>query len=273
MLIRPRHALLAVACLALSSIGVLAQALPTSQPRILQIFQERIKVGHAADHVRTESGWPAAYERAKSPDHYLALSSMTGPQEVWFMNPWESYAAWGKSMQRDDSNDALAADIERISAADAVHVESMTILEAMARPDLSHGAFPDLNKQRFWEITVMRIRPGQDEAFAAAANAYKAIATRNMPNARWRVYQIMSGMTGPAYLIISSVESFDKFDVSMAEGMEAMKAMTSEERALFKKFDAEALINTVSNKYRLDPDMSYVAAETKAADPAFWSKK
>lgn len=273
MFTRPRHVLFAVACLALTAAGAFAQALPTTQPKLLQIYRERIKVGHAADHVRTESGWPAAYEKAKSPDYYLALSSMTGPQEVWFMSPWESYAAWGKSMQRDEANEALGADLDRVAMADAAHVDSMTILEAMGRPDLSHGTFPDIGKQRFFEITVMRIRPGQDEAFAAAAKAYKALATRAMPNARWRIYQVMSGMVGPAYLIVSSVEAFDKFDMSMAEGMGAEKAMTPEERALFKKFDAEALINVESNKYRLDPNMSYVSAEVKATDPGFWSKK
>ena len=49
--------------------------------------------------------------------------------------------------------------------------------------------------------------------------------------------------------------------------------MTPAERDVFKKFDTEALINAESNKYRLDPSMSYVSAETRASDPAFWSKK
>jgi len=29
----------------------------------------------------------------------------------------------------------------------------------------------------------------------------------------------------------------------------------------------------VSNKFQLDAGMSYVSAETKATDPAFWNKK
>ena len=117
----------------------------------------------------------------------------------------------------------------------------MRILEAMARPDLSHGSYPDLNKQRYWEITIMRIRPGQDEAFATAAKAYKAMASRGMPNARWRVYGITAGMPGPTYLIFSSVNTFSQFDTMVAEGMGAEKVMTAEERAIFKKFDTEAL--------------------------------
>jgi hypothetical protein len=143
----------------------------------------------------------------------------------------------------------------------------------MARPDLSHGTYPDLNKQRFWEITIMRVRPGHDDQFAAAAKAYKALAARSMPNAKWRVYEVSAGMPGPTYLIFSSVESFGQFDAAFSEGMAGEKTVTAEERAVFQKFNTEALINAESNKYRLDPAMSYVSPETKAADPAFWSKK
>ena len=268
-----RHSIPALALLAIGATSAFGQALPTSQPKLLQIYREQVKVGHAAAHAKIESGWPAAFAKAKSPDYYLALASITGPNEVWFMSPWDSYTAWGKATARDAANVELSAELDRLSLADGEHVDAMRVLEATARPDLSHGTYPDLNKQRFWEITVMRIRPGRDDQFAAAAKAYMALATRAMPSTRWRVYQITQGMVGPTYLIFSSVDSFGQFDATMAEGMGAEKSMTAEERAIFQKFDTEALISAESNRYRLDPTMSYASAETKAADPAFWSKK
>ncbi|MFO7695367.1 MAG: hypothetical protein R6V57_19955 [Vicinamibacterales bacterium] len=273
MVKRPHVLSAAALALALSAPSAFGQALPTTQPALLQIYREQVKTGHAAAHVKTEAGWPAAFAKAKSPDYYLALSSMTGPQTVWFLSPWDSYTAWEKSMARDEANAELSAEQARLSAADAEHVESLPSLEAMARPDLSHGSYPDLNKQRFWEITTMRVRPGHDDQFAAAAKAYKAMAARSMPNARWRVYQVSAGMPGPTYLIFSSIASFGQFDGMFAEGMAAEKTMTAEERAVFQKFNTEALISAESNRYRLDPNMSYVSPETKAADPAFWSKK
>jgi hypothetical protein len=270
---RTRHAFLALVCLAAGAAGAFAQALPTSQPKLMTIYREQVKPGHAGLHAKVEAGWPAAFAKAKSPDYYLALASMTGPSEVWFISPWDSYTAWGKSTERDAANAELTAEQDRLSIADGAHLDAMRILEATARPDLSHGSYPDLNKQRFWEITIMRIRPGQEEAFAAAAKAYKAMASRGMPNARWRVYGITAGMPGPTFLIFSSVDTFSQFDTMMAEGMGAEKVMTAEERAIFKKFSTEALISDETNRFRLDPTMSYVSAETKAADPAFWSKK
>ena len=46
-------------------------------------------------------------------------------------------------------------------------------VELRARPEYSSGAYPDLAKQRFWEVTVFRMRPGTEESFAAMAKAYR----------------------------------------------------------------------------------------------------
>lgn len=274
MITRPRAVVASAAAVLLASaMSVFAQGLPTTQPKLLQIYREQVKAGQAAAHAKTEAGWPAALGKSKSPDYYLALTSMIGPQVAWFISPWESYTAWGKSMARDEANAELSAELQRLSAADAQHIDPLPSLEAMARPELGHGVYPDLNKQRFWEITIMRVRPGHDDKFEAAAKAYKAMATRSMPNAKWRVYQVSAGMPGSTYLIFSSVDSFGQFDAMFTESMAGEKTVTAEERAVFQKFNTEALISAETNKYRLDPAMSYVSPETRASDPAFWSKK
>lgn len=263
----------ALALVAFVATNAFGQALPTSQPKLLTIYREQIKNGHVAAHVKTESGWPVAFAKAKSPDYYLALTSMTGPNEAWFISPWDSYGAWGKSMQRDEGNAELSAELERLSLADAEHLNELRLIEAVARPDLSHGAYPDMNKTRFWEITIMRVRPGHEAQFAAAAKVYKTVAGRAAPKMSWRLYEITAGMPGPTYLVFSSTELFTEFDNMLAEGAGLMKAMTPEETAVLQKFSAEGLINAETNRYRLDAKMSYVPAETRATDPTFWSSQ
>jgi hypothetical protein len=237
------------------------------------IYRETIRLGHDAAHVQTESGWPAAYAAVKSPDTYLAMVSMTGPAEVWFVSPRESYTAWGKSMERDEANADLSATLDRLWTADAAHLDASNQIEAVAVPEASHGAYPDLNHTRFWEITTFRVKPGHEERFVEAAKAYKAVATRGAPGMSWRVYMVTEGMPGPTYLIFSSVQTFGEFDKSMTSGEAMMKSATPAEMAILNKFSLESLVSTVSNRYRLDPKMSYVSAETKAADPALWGKK
>ncbi len=58
----------------------------------------RCKPGRAADHAKWEAGWPAAFEKAKSPYNYIALQSITGPTEVLYVSPLANQAAYGEMM-------------------------------------------------------------------------------------------------------------------------------------------------------------------------------
>ena len=263
----------AAVLLAAGAAPLVAQALPTTQPKIIQIFRERLKPGMDAAHEANESGWPQAFAEANSPNYYLAVESMTGDSEVLFLSPYESYTAWDKANAEDGANAELSAALDRLWAADGPYLESADAIEAVAAPNLSHGTFPDLNKQRFWNITVYRIRPGHRREFVEAVTAYKEIVTRAGSTANWRTYRVTGGMPSGTYLIFSSVESFGDFDAMAADDDVIRKAMTPEDQAYFSKFSTQAVGWSESNKYRLSPTMSYVSPETKAADPAFWNTK
>lgn len=250
-----------------------AQGLPTSQPKYLQIFREEVKLGRNADHEKLEAGWPAAFERAKSTDYYLAMVATTGANEAWFVIPQESNAAADASMRRQAANRQLSMELERLGKADGDLLTSVRSLLAMARPDLSYGSYPDIGKQRFWEITWFRVRPGHELQFEGAAKAYIGATKRAVPETSFRVYEIIAGMPGPTYLIFSSVMSYADFDQMTSEGQKIWTSMTPDEMGLMQKFSTEGLINAETNRFRLSPTMSYVPKSVRDSDPAFWSPK
>jgi hypothetical protein len=252
---------------------VYAQGLPTSQPNFLQIVREEVKVGHDADHTKTEAGWPAAFEKAKMPTSYLALVSVTGPGEAWFLSPYASQAAWGDDMKRQNDDPVLAAELARLSRADAAHITSARSILGAARKDLSRGTFPDVSKARFFEITIFRVRPGHENQFTDAGKAYGAAAGRAAPSTSYRVYEIIAGIPGPTYLIVSSVPGFGEFDKMTMDGEAIMKAATPQEQATLQKFGAEALVNAETQRFRVDPTMSFVPKDVRAQDPGFWMPK
>ena len=271
-----RHTVTRVLCLVLLVAGLggnlLAQSLPTAQPSLLQIVQEDIKVGHSADHVKTEAGWPAAYEKARYPYYYLALATLTGTSQVWFIQPFDSHQAMADALKRSEEP-VLEAELGGLSRADATHLSGQRTINAAARKDLSHGAFPDSSKQRFYEITVLRVRPGHEEQFATAAKAYGAATGRGAPGMSFRVYEVTAGMPSPTYLVITSVVSYADFDKAQADGEALIKAATADERAALQKFDTEALLSAETHQFSLDPRMSYVPKEVRAQDTAFWMPK
>ena len=168
-----------------------AQALPTSQPSYLQITIEDVKVGHDDDHSKLEAGWPAAFEKAKSPYFGIGMVAMTGSPQAWFITPYESNKAIGESMKLNADDPVLAAELTRLAKADAAHITNLRQVYLAARKDLSYGAFPDVGKQRFFEVTIFRVRPGHEGQFAEAGKAYgaatrRARAERVLPRLRSR---------------------------------------------------------------------------------------
>jgi hypothetical protein len=260
-----------LALVAGSAADALAQSLPTSQPQFLQIYRETIKPGRTFEHAKWEAGWPAAFEKAKSKYTYIAISSLTGPSEAWFISPFASQAAYGESLAAEQ-DPVLGPELERLSKGDAEFISDWTSVQAVAVPDLSHGAFPDMSKVRFYEVTTFRVKPGYYDEWVAATKAYKSAAARSAPSAGWRTYEVVAGAPGGTYLLMSTVGSFAEFDKMAAEGEATWKNMTAEESAALGKFMKEGLLSTVTQRFRVDPAMSYVDAATKAKD-AFWSPK
>ncbi len=87
------------------------------------------------------------------------------------------------------------------------------------------------------------------------------------------MYEVVSGMPTPTYLTISSVEAYAGFDGIMAADQDTWKAMTGEEKGVLQKAGADALISSEENKFKVDPQMSYVPKETREKDAEFWMPK
>ena len=268
------RAVLQVALLSVSSATVASsQGMPTSQPNMITILREEVKLGHNAMHAAFEAGWPAAYAKAKSPYYYLAMAAMTGSNEVWYVSPYASHAVYGESMKLESADKGLSDEIARLQKGDADHITSLRSMHAVARTDLSYGTFPDMGLARFWEVTTFRVRPGFEEGFANAAKAYAAAAKRAAPNMSWRTYEVVAGIPGPTFLVFSSVVAFADFDKSMQQNMELGKAFTPDELATLQKFSVAGMINAETQRFRLDPKQSYVDAATKGKDSAFWTSR
>lgn len=163
-------------------------AVPDSQPGVLTIYIEQVKIGMDAAHAANEAGWPGAYAKSGSPDTYLALASMTGTSQVWYTSGYDSYAQEGEAIARDAADPVLSAELALLATNDGQFLESFRVVQARARPDLGHGDFPNLALARFWDISTFRIRPGHDAQFEEAAKVYGAAAARLAPGTSFRVY-------------------------------------------------------------------------------------
>jgi hypothetical protein len=247
-----------------------AQGMPTSQPGVLTIIVEELKPGVAADHEANESGWPKAFAKANYPYYYLALEAITGTPEIWFALPYQSWTAEGESIKQMRGDAALSTETDRLAKADGPFLAGSRTFQAIARPDLSYGQFPDLAMVRFYEVTTFRVRPGHDQGWEAAAKVYMENAKRLVPGMSYRVYQVTGGMPGGTFLIFSTANSYGEFDKQMAESNGMWAKVSAQDMTALQQTMANDVLSVITHRYRVSPTMSYVSAEAKAKDPSFW---
>lgn len=250
--------------------GLLAQAAaPPGPPKVIQIFREEVKPGKGPAHEKWETGWPRAYGKAKWPTNYLAIVSMTGPSEAWFLSGYESFAAWGKN-QVDMDKSTLKADDDRLSQGDGEFLSSARSIVAAYREDLSSKTMVNLPTMRYFRIVTYRVRPGHDSDFTDTAKIIKATYEKTGMDVSWSVYQIASGMPGPTYLVFLPMKSLDEVDSFLAHSKANQDAMGEENTKKMGKLASDGYLSVESNLFAFNPKISYPSKEWIAADP-FWA--
>lgn len=249
-----------------------AESMSDAMPKMLGVLRESVKVGRETEHAKHEAGFPAAYAKANSSDYYLALTSLTGPGEAWYIAAYESNAGLGETMKRDEKDPVLSAELARLFRIDAEYVSATRNVLLKARPDLSAGQFPDLGKTRFIEVTTYRVRIGREADFEEVGKAFTEALKRTSPKGSYAVYEVAAGMVQPTYMILTAVESYADFDRIETEGMAAWKILMSEKQGLITK-GADGILEVETNRFKVDPGQSYMPTDIKDSDPEFWSAK
>jgi len=256
--------------------SALAQAqapAPMGPPKVLQIFREEIKVGKVAAHEKFEAGFVHAFKKAKWPTNYLALSSMTGPGEAWFLTPYDSFEAWEKDQQAIEKNTALSTELSQLAGKDAEFISGGRSIVAVYREDLSNRPGVNIAQMRYFRILTFRVRPGHEADFAEAVKIVRAGYEKADVEIHWAVFQISSGMPGPTFLVFTPTKSLKEVDVLLAQAPKVQEAEGENGVKKLQKLAGDGYLTVESNIYAFSPKMSYVSKEIAAGDPDFWTPK
>lgn len=241
-------------------------------PPYLQIFREEVKIGRAGPHVLAESGWPRAFANAKIRNNYVAMTTIYGPNEAWFVEGHASVAEIEAVNQAIEAAPGLSAQLDRLSQADAANVASARTILARYVAEASNGPNINAAEMRVWEIEIFRVRPGKEGSFLEAAKLYQSVVQQAQVVAPWATFEVMAGLPGPTYLVISPYKKLAEIDPATGVGAAIQKAMNEE---TMKKFGAlsEGFISVETMVFAPSPEMSHLSAEWTAQDPKYWGKK
>lgn len=243
---------------------------PQDPPKVLTIFREMVKPGKNRAHSEWEKGWPAAYKKANYSTPYLGMTSMSGPNESWYLVGYESWDAMEKDSKMSDANAALTAELRRLGAGDGEFLSDTRAVIAEYVPGLSYRAKVDLSKARYMDVSTFRMRPGHDGDFGKVAAMFVDAYTKANIDAPWAVYRVVTGMLGTTYLVMTPMRSLAMMDRGAADFKAWSEKMGSEGMAAMNKMVSDGVAVADDQLFSFSPEMSYVSAAFKAGDPSFW---
>lgn len=243
-------------------------------PYLLVLVHQEILYGKATARQRLEVATTRICNRIDAPSSWIDLQSMTGPRQVLFFDPFDSFeqieqssAAWAQVYV---AHPDLARMQEEIDA--LLKTENTTI--AVRRDDLGYLVdHIDLSKLRFMRVVEVRLLPGHEDDFVEASmivgEAYQKIGEETP----WVVYQVKSGMESPVFFVFMPMPALRQNDDLLTWENDLRKAEGEEDAKRLDQIARAGYVSTKSTLYAVSAAMSHVSKELAAGDPGFWRPK
>jgi hypothetical protein len=154
---------------------------------ILEIYRDFVKPGREAAFKAVEEDAARICAELKFPHSHLAIESLSGPKEVWWLNAFESEE--DKQRVADDyaRNPALKAALEDITRRKEGLTEAPVNVYATYSADLSRGASWKVAGARFFVVTIAtgdrRMEGAVFEASDGTRFVFRPFATRRQADA------------------------------------------------------------------------------------------
>jgi hypothetical protein len=256
------------------SVAVAQDLAPTPPPKMIQIYREEMKSGKAGAHQRTEAAFVRTAAKFNGTSHYVALTTLTGPEEAWFITRYDSYAEFGKDQAFEDAHPAMRAELNADDEADGALRNSSRSIFATYRADLSYRPGVNIPSQHFDSITIVRVRPGHVTDFEAARKIIKDAHEKTALKFNYSVYQVNSGMPAGTFLIITPYKTLADIDAAGdIHGQAYRDAVGDDGRRKLNELSNSGTISSETMIFAVDPKMSYPAKDWIASDPGFWNPK
>ena len=270
---------LAITILAAVGSQVNAQpAGPMGPPNVLLIVREDIKPGKMGAHTTHSEAFVRIFRQLQTPNHRIALVPVAGSEnEVVYITALATFKEM-EQIQRDTDKrlsgvpGATKAELDRLDReAPDLHA-AMRDLFTVFRPELSFDAGVDIRQMRYFAITTVRVRPGQEDQYAEyVRNVTNVARTKAKAELHIAAFQVIAGSASTTYMFFRPMKSLAEYDLRI--GARVREAMTDDQKKKADKLAGETVVFSETSVYAINPQMSYVPNEFVAGDPSFWTPK
>jgi hypothetical protein len=245
-------------------------------PNVLVIHREYLKPGKGGQlHERSESAFVHALTEAKSPSHYFAMDSLSGPTRSLFFFAYDSFADWEKQTAATGSNKALDAKLDQATLMDGDLLTGYDAGVMMLRPDLSLNK-GSIDGTRYFEITAFVVKPGHTHEFEELAKIYIDTFRKIDPQTHWDTFEVMYGSPvqtdagGQVFLVFNLMKSLAETDKSIKASDKFASELGASGMQKVSELSAASIQLSNTNLFVINPRESNPPSEWIKKDPGFW---
>ena len=268
-----RSSFLALALATAVAPTALAQAAAAPNPyKVIWVTREAVKPGKGDAHDKLESEWARALAAAKIPYGALAMKSVTGPRETWFMSGFPSQAEYARMSRAFDANPALAAVSTRLDPQEGDLLADARGMVLEAREDLSYGGPANLPQMRYFTVTRISVRPGHTSEFEDARKIVKRAHETGRLTDSYTVYAATAGVPSGTFFVFIPRKSLAELDdAPKVHGPEYIAALGGEDgQKKLATMAASYLLSSQTDHFAFVPSQSIVSAAWAKEDPTYW---
>jgi hypothetical protein len=242
-------------------------------PAVMQIVRESVKEGRSAAHEKVESDWAAAFRKHNVSVHSVALTSMTGPNEAWFLVGYPSFAGVEQANQ-ETQKPGFKAEMDMLEARDGELRSNSRTMYAVYRKDMSYRPeLVNIGKTRYVGVTAFRLKLGHMDDFMEGSKKFLAADEKAGLKRPAVAYEVVGGAPADLFLFFEPMESLKTVDEIPGREKAVAEAMGNEEFQRMMKGAGDVFTSIEYSLFAINPRMSYVSKDTEDVDPAFWRRK
>lgn len=244
-------------------------------PNILSVFRESVKIGKGAVHDGHETAWARSIVAAKGADPFIAMSSLTGPSEIWYLQVFDNWDAYQKSGDNSRSNAALAAVDKKYRPMEAEYLNDARSMVLRQRPEMSYGGPADLPNMKFVSVTRVSVRPGHNSEYEEARRLINEAHTKAGLVEKWAIYEVTSGAPSGTFYTFYSRPSLGDIDRGPTlHGPAYIAALGGDEgQKKIAALMASSVISQQTDHFAFEPSQSVPPPQWIEANPGFWKPK
>jgi hypothetical protein len=247
-------------------------------PPVLLIVREDIKPGKMPAHNIHSANFARIFRQLQTPSYRIAMVPVAGSEnEVIYITALDTFKEMEETGRDTDKkmstvSGAMRSELDRLDReAPDLHA-GMRDMFAVYRPELSYDAGVDIRQMRYFAITTVRVRPGQDDQYAEyVRNLTNAARTKAKAELHIAAFQVIAGSPSTTYMFFRPMKSLAEYDLRI--GPRVREAMSDDQKKKADKLAGETVVFSETSVYAFNPQMSYVPKDFVAGDPSFWTPK